>query len=86
MPTVFVPPMLKAIVPVARVPVRAGTVGDIIDELEAKFPGVALLLVEDDDLMAGIAVIINDQVSQNGLVDVVAEGDEVHFLPALSGG
>lgn len=86
MPDVFVPPMLKAIVPIARVPVRAGTVGEIIEELEAKYPGVAELLVEDDDLMAGIAVIINDQVSQNGLMDVVVDGDEVHFLPALSGG
>lgn len=86
MPVVFVPPMLKALVPVARVPVRAGSVGEIIEELEARYPGVAALLIEDDDLMAGVAVVINDQVSQNGLMDVVEEEDEVHFLPALSGG
>lgn len=86
MPTAFIPPMLRALVPHARVAVRAGTVGDVIEELEARFPGVAELLIDGDDLMAGIAVVINDQVGQMGLMDDVDEAAEVHFLPALSGG
>ncbi len=86
MPTAFIPPLLRTLVPAARVQVRAGTVGDIIEELESRYPGVAEKLVEDGDLMAGIAVIINDQVGQMGLMDDVDETAEVHFLPALSGG
>ena len=86
MATVFVPAILRALVPVTRVAVRGATVGDVIDELEALYPGVAALLVDDDDIMPGVAVSINDQAGQMGLFEPVPEDAEVHFLPALSGG
>jgi len=42
--------------------------------------------VADDDVAPGIAVAINDQVSQMGLMEPVPPDAEVHFLPAISGG
>lgn len=86
MPTVFVPNVLRSLIPIARVDVNGSTVGEIISELDTRFPGVAALLVEDDDIAPGIAVAINDQLSQMGLMEQVPVNAEVHFLPALSGG
>lgn len=86
MATVFVPAILRSLIPVARVDVRGATVGDVIDELEGRYPGVAVLLVEDGDIMPGVAVSINDQAGQMGLMEPVPPDAEVHFLPALSGG
>lgn len=86
MATVFVPAILRSFIPVARVDVRGATVGEVIDELESRYPGVAALLVEDDDIMPGVAVSINDQAGQMGLMEPVPADAEVHFLPALSGG
>ena len=86
MPVVFVPAILRPLIPTSRVVVVGTTVGEIIEELEARYPGVSAILVADDDVAPGIAVIINDQVSQMGLMEPVAPDAEVHFLPALSGG
>lgn len=86
MAIVFVPAILRSLIPVARVEVSGGTVGDVIDELEALYPGVEALLVEDGDIMPGVAVSINDQAGQMGLFEPVPADAEVHFLPALSGG
>ena len=77
---------MRALIFVDRVDVDCATVGEIIDELEGRFPGVAAILVADDDMAPGIAVSINDQVSQMGLMEPVPVDAEVHFLPAISGG
>ena len=86
MPTVFVPAILRPVVSMPRVDVAGSSVGEIIDELEARFPGVAAILIAGDDVAPGIAVSINDQISQMGLMEPVAADAEVHFLPAISGG
>ena len=86
MPTVFVPNILRTLIQIARVDVSGSTVGEIISELDTRFPGVAALLVEDDDVVPGIAVAINDQLIQMGLMEPVPVDAEVHFLPAISGG
>ncbi len=86
MAVVFVPAILRAIISADRVDIGGSTVGEIIEALEARFPGVAALLVADDDVAPGIAVAINDQVSQMGLMEPVPPDAEVHFLPAISGG
>ena len=86
MPVVFVPAILRALILVDRVDVDCATVGEIIDELEGRFPGVSAILVADDDMAPGIAVSINDQVSQMGLMEPVPVDAEVHFLPSISGG
>lgn len=86
MPTVFVPNILRTLIQTARVDVTGSTVGEIISELDTRFPGVAALLVEDDDVVPGIAVAVNDQLIQMGLMEPVPVDAEVHFLPAISGG
>ncbi len=86
MATVFVPALLRPLIPAAQLEVPGSTVGEIIQGLENLYPGVAEFLIEDDDIKAGIAIAINDQMGQMGLFDPVAEDAEIHILPALSGG
>ena len=39
-----------------------------------------------EDLIPGLAVIIDGEVSLLGMLDKVQETSEVHFLPAIGGG
>ena len=56
--------------------------------MEERHPGIKEYLVDDeeDDLIPGLAVIIDGEVSQLGMLDKVGESSEVHFLPAIGGG
>ena len=71
-----------------RVQVKGRTVRQIINNLESQFPGTKERLCdeEEEDLLPGVAVIVDGEASQLGLLERVAEDSEVHFLPAIGGG
>ena len=71
-----------------RVQVEGRTVRQIINNLESQFPGTKERLCDEDeeDLLPGVAVIVDGEASQLGLLERVAENSEVHFLPAIGGG
>ena len=71
-----------------RVQVAGRTVRQVINNLEELFPGVKDVLydAEEDDLQTGVAVIVDGEASQIGLLERVQEDSEVHFLPAIGGG
>ena len=62
------------------------TMAEIIENLEARFPGVKDRLVHEGELRPHIAVAIDGDVSPEGLEQDVQESSEIHFIPALSGG
>ena len=68
--------------------VAGRTVRQVINNLEELFPGVKAVLydAEEDDLQTGVAVIVDGEASQIGLLERVQEDSEVHFLPAIGGG
>ncbi len=68
--------------------VAGASVRQVINNLDSEYPGIRALLCDDDgtDLLPGIAVIIDGETSQLGLLERVEENSEVHFLPALGGG
>ena len=90
MPTVWIPSVWREKLAggAETVEVSGATVREIVAELEEKFPGFRERLVdaEEDRIRANIAVAINGEVSREGMRKKVAEGAEVHFLPAMSGG
>ena len=43
-------------------------------------------LKNNHQVIPGLAVIIDGEVSQLGMLDKVGERSEVHFLPAIGGG
>jgi sulfur-carrier protein len=71
-----------------RVQVTGSTVRQLVNNLEQEFPGIKSVLYdeEEDNIMPGIAVIIDGETSQLGILEKVGEDSEVHFLPALGGG
>ncbi len=89
MPEVWLPPRLQRLTAGQQTVRIAGqTVRQIVDNLEQAFPGMKdeLYFEEEDVLMPGVAVIIDGETSQLGLLERVREDSEVHFLPALGGG
>ncbi len=87
MPRVFIPPLLRPLAQGAESAVVAGSsVREVIDNLDAQFPGIAEHLREGDLLLPGLAVVVDADVGPRGLLEKVGPDSEVHFLPAISGG
>jgi molybdopterin converting factor small subunit len=65
------------------------TVGQVVDDLVARFPGMAgHLKAPDGGLHRFVNVYVNDEDVryQGGLEAAVGDGDEVSILPAVAGG
>jgi len=87
MATVYIPPVLQSLTRGEQeVSIEATSVRQLVERLEALYPGMADALVEDDDLKPHIAVAVDGEVSVVGLLERVGEDSEVHFIPALGGG
>lgn len=87
MATVYIPTGLQSLTRGDKeVSIEATTVRQIVERLEALYPGIQGALVEDDDLRPHIAVAVDGELSVLGLLECVGEDSEVHFIPALGGG
>ena len=87
MPVVFIPAQLRKLTGGAtQVELDAGTVREVIDQLEKRFPGTGARLRSGDSLANGLAVAIDGNVASQGLRAHVSDHGEVHFLPAIGGG
>ena len=89
MAEVWIPPKLQALTDGKhQVQVEGTSVRRLINNLEILHPGIKEFLVDDgeDDLVAGLAVIIAGEVSLLGMLEKVQENSAVHFLPAIGGG
>ena len=55
----------------------------MINNLEREYPGTRDLImdVDEDDLLPGLAVVVDGETSLLGLLERVQESSEVHFLP-----
>jgi molybdopterin synthase sulfur carrier subunit len=73
----------------STVSVEGETIGDVLRDLVARYPGIsAQLLNEDGTLHRFVNVYVNDDdVRYLSLLDTpVSAGDEVSILPAVAGG
>ena len=87
MATVWIPSLLREICGGERVvEVEGRTVRQVIDALEARCPGIRARLIEDGDLRPDLAVAVDGETTQIGLLQPVGAASEVHILPALGGG
>ncbi len=87
MAIVFIPALLRERAGGLRqVEVEGATVTAIVNALDARFPGVRDRLVGGGRLVPGISVVIDGEVSPDGLRAAVGPTSEVHFLPAVKGG
>jgi molybdopterin synthase sulfur carrier subunit len=66
--------------------VAGSTVRQVVEALDQLHPGIKARLCDANGLRPGVAVAVNTQIATLGLLQPVAPGAEVHFLPAISGG
>ncbi len=87
MSTVHLPSSLRSLVGGAEsVRARGRTVGELIADLESRFPGLQDALTERGELSPHFAVSVDDVVSAEGLDETVRDESEIHFIPPLGGG
>ncbi|MEE8046614.1 MAG: hypothetical protein V3T49_07235 [Dehalococcoidia bacterium] len=87
MATIFLPYALRKYADGAeQVDVPAKTLGELVDNLEAAYPGTRDHLVQDDQLMPGLAAIVGHMATRRGLLQKLEPDTEVHFITAISGG
>ena len=90
MAKVKLPPVLRKLSSgVKEVQVEGATIGDVLDNLDRKFPTIkSQLLTEDGQIARFVNLYLNDEDVRfmNGLTTRVAESDTVVILPAMSGG
>jgi molybdopterin synthase sulfur carrier subunit len=88
MPVVWVPAQMRDLTGrQARVRMPGATVRQVVDNLDALFPGVRARLCEDgEDLSPYLTVVVDGQPSRMRLLAPVGEDSEVHFVAAMQGG
>ena len=87
MTTVMIPqPMRVYTQDLAVVKAGGKNVRQLIDDLEARYPGIRSALLRDDKLKPGIAIMLDGKVSPLGLLEPVSEDNELAFIFAIGGG
>ena len=87
MAEVWIPPMMqKRTGERQQVQVSGATVRQIVNNLEKEFPGIREYLCDGDEISPGIAVVVDGETTNLGMLEHVKEESEIHFLPAISGG
>ena len=66
--------------------IDGGTLRDLIENLNTAFPGIREAIIDGDELIPGLAAIVDGETTVSGLLQKLQEDAEVHFLPAISGG
>lgn len=81
MPEVWIPTTMQSLTGGQhRVQIEGRTVRQVINNLDKEYPGVKEVLYdeEEDDLQAGVAVIVDGEASQIGLLERVQEIGRAH--------
>ncbi len=87
MATVYIPPTMRDTADGNdKVVLQAGTVGQLITELDRVYPGMADRICQDGRIRSEIAVAVDGEITDIGMLATVQESSEVHFLPAIEGG
>ena len=87
MAVVWIPSLLRDLTQgQARVEARGETVGQLVEDLDKHYPGIAARLCPEGKLRPGLSVGVDGAVSRRQLRQRVSPASEVMFLPAISGG
>ena len=70
----------------ARIDVAGATVREVIDAMEAEYPGFEERLLADGKLRPGMQVFVDGVSDRSGLRARVEKETRLHFIPAMAGG
>lgn len=60
--------------------IEAATIGQLIKELDKRFPGLGEQVVES------MALAIDGEIFQDTLIDPIKPDSEIHLIPKIAGG
>ena len=84
---VRIPTPLRSYTDGASVVVAHGmTVSDVLDDLDAQFPGMRFRVVNEQGVLRKHMRVFINSTDTRDLTSVVTEADEVTLMQALSGG
>ena len=87
MPLVFIPSLMQNLTAGnKKVPVEGSNIRQVIENLDAEYPGIKSRLLDNDRIKLEISVAIDGEISTLGMIDKVSKNSEIHFLPAIAGG
>lgn len=88
MPEVWIPSLMRKLTNGReKVIVEGQTLREVIENLDAQFPGVKdRVIYEDYRIAPGLAVAIDGVVTEEGLRTQVPANSEVHFVTSIAGG
>ena len=88
MPEVWIPSLMRKLTNgQEKVIVEGDTLRQVIENLDAQFPGIKDRVVfEDYRIAPGLAVAIDGVVTEDGLRAEVSPDCEIHFVTSIAGG
>ena len=86
MPEVWVTPAMQRVTGWQHLRVPGSTIRQVIASLESAHPDIGAHLRTGDEILPGLAVIVDGMDSGLGMMQSVEEDSEVHFLPSIGGG
>ena len=87
MPKVFIPPSMRALTGnEGIVDVDGATLGQVLEHLEQRYPGIKERICQGNSIRPGLAVAVADSIATLGLFQPTDADTEIHFLPAVGGG
>ena len=79
-------PMRSLTAGISEVPVTGSTLGEVLDGLEAAYPGIRTRFVDEEKFKRGIAVFLDGKQAEPHLSLKIPDGAKLFFAPAISGG
>ena len=84
--TISIPTPLRSYTGAARVEAVGATVGELVADLDRRYPGIRFRIIDEQDgIREHVRIFVNQQRAA-GLESPVGPEDEVQILQALSGG
>ena len=87
MPVVWIPSLIRELTGGAeQVTVEGQTLRQVIECLDAVYPGFRARVLSEEGMRPGLAVAVDGVVAEDGLRTPVEARSEIHFVTAISGG
>ena len=87
MPIVWIPSLLRPLTGGQEtVTVEGETVGQVMANLEQRYPGLRARLFQGDRLRPNLSLLVDGELSTRGLLQKLSEDSEIRFIPAIHGG
>jgi len=83
---VHIPTPLRSYTDAAQVDARGGTLGDLLHDLDRKYPGLRFRIIDEHDRLRQHIKLYLDETACEDLAAPVASAQAVHIICALSGG